>query len=432
MLNQVTWIKMIGLVGLCLGAAGLTAGFLKSQDPGVLSGEPAITAARPVKSMVIQTRPDLEKRTFPGLVEVANETRLAFRVNGTLHELNPAIGQSVKKGDLIARLDPRDFELNIQRIDASLDEAQATLRAMESGARKEDIAALTAQTDAARANLERSKKQLGRLNMLIKQQVITKSMHDQGVADYKTSKASYDAAVQNLEKARNGARQEDIDAARARIRQLEANLSAARYALEDTRLTAPFDGIINQKFIENYETVAAGHPVISIMDVSTVDVKTAIPEEVMLKRNEFNTLSCQLDAYPEIVFEARIKELGLKTNTANQSFPLTVTLTMPAPLDIQPGMTASLTIAYAEHRNDQAIYLPAAAVFADNDGTPCAWKIDPETHRVSKVAIQTRGVKDAGLIVTAGLNAGERVVTAGARFLTGGQKVRIMEGAQGI
>lgn len=426
-------IRITIIIGIALGAAGLAAGFLDTRPLSGPAADRPGAPPRPVKSVVVQSSRNMEKRTFPGLVQSANETRLAFRVSGILNEMNGSAGRKVKKGDLIARLDPRDFEINIRQIQAALDEAAAALAAMETGARKEDIAALTARVNAARADFERSEKQMARLDMLIKAQVITRTMHDQGVADVKTSRAAWEAAVQTLEKARNGARKEEIQAAVARVRQLEARLTAARYALSDTRLTAPFDGVVNRKFVENFETVAAGHPVISLLDVSRVDVKTAIPEEVLLNRTRFVHISCTMDAYPGRVFDARIAELGLKTDTANQSFPLTVSLDVPEGIDIQPGMTASVTIEYPRTgRAGTPVRLPSTAIFADSGGTAWAWKIDPDTGCVARTPVCVERISGAELAVTAGLNPGDRIVTAGARFLQDGRKVRIMDDHKGL
>ena len=417
-LKKVLWSVCFGVVFLGF--------FIWVQNPSE-NNEINEIQGRPVKSIRIQTRPGLETRTFPGLVHAVGETDLAFRVSGILHEVNVVTGQKVSKGQVIARMDPRDFHLAILRLQASLEEAQATLNAMENGARKEDIAALTAQVTADKANLVQSQKQLDRFDKLILSQFITTAQHDQAVADFKTKKAAYDTDVQKLAKAKKGARKEDILAEKARIKQIRTNLLAGKNALEDTELKAPFDGIVNQRFAERYETIAIGQPIVSLLDVETVDVKTAIPEEILLKRDLFTRISCTLDAYPGKVFSGAIKELGLKTSSANQSFPLTVSLDIPGEMDVQPGMIASLEIQYRlEAAGDQGFFLPSSAVFSDNRGLACAWKIDPTTLMVSKIQIQTGRVQKDMILVLAGLNEGDRIVTAGTRFLIPGQQVSLL------
>lgn len=98
-----------------------------------------------------------EIRSFPGLVKAASDTKLAFRVGGPLIQFDVRIGQRVVKGDVIARIDPRDFEINVMRLTATLDEARANLKAMRVGARAEDIALLEADLRAAQARLTEAK-----------------------------------------------------------------------------------------------------------------------------------------------------------------------------------------------------------------------------------------------------------------------------------
>ena len=421
-------IFILSCLGLVFMAAGIFAwGFYQPESPGTRVSQP-----RPVKFLTIEKRAALEKRTFPGLVHAAGETNLAFRVGGPLHAFGVVTGQKVKKGEVIARIDPRDFNVTITRLNAALEEASANLKAMENGARKEDIAALEAQVASANANLMRSQSQLNRFDQLIGQQFITTAQHDQAVADFKTCKAAYETAIQNLEKAKNGARKEDVLAAKARIKQLSASLEAGTHALTDTFLTAPFDGIINNRFVEKYETIKAGQPIVSLLDMEAIDVKVVIPEEMMLKRAVFTKISCILDAYPGMVFPASIKELGLKTSKANQSFPLTVSLNIPGKIEIQPGMTASLEIEYPQEDSaTPGILLPAGSVFADSGGQAWVWKIDPVTHTVSGICITTDRIKEDKVMVMTGLHSGDLIVTAGARFLIQGQAVRLLEDSKG-
>jgi RND family efflux transporter MFP subunit len=267
------------------------------------------------------------------------------------------------------------------------------------------------------------------LDHLVKENIVTKSQYDMATADLSAGQAQYDAALQELKKGRAGARAEDIAAAEARIKQLEASIKAAAYALEDTVLKAPFDGIINQKLVENFEAVTPGAHVVSLLDFSTVDVRTDIPEEMVLKRKSFTELTVMLDAYPQQAFPASIKELGLKTDPANQSFPLTASLVVPTGTDIQPGMTASVNIAYSDNSPglDQNIRVPAAAVYSDEEGSPCIWKIDIETLAISATKVMIHEINGDWVSIASGLSDGDHIVTAGARFLTQNQIIKPME-----
>ncbi len=386
-----------------------------------------IKMARPVKSIIIQKNEILGKRSFPALINVAKESDLAFRVGGPIKEFNAVVGQKFKKGEIIAKIDSRDFKIQISRLNAALEGARASLKAMKKGARQEDIASLTADLEAAKARLEKSDKELARSKKLIAQSFTTHAAHDEVIEGYKLASSAFEASTQNLKKAKKGARREDIQVAQAQIKQLNTDLSAAQNALEDTRLKAPFDGVINKKYMESYENISPGKPIVSLLDFSTVEINTSIPEEVMLKRSFFKKMYAVIDAYPQQKIDATQTQIGLKTASNNQSFPLTAALNVHQGLDIKPGMTATLFIEYSLNEKETKGYtLPVAALFSDLDGNSCAWKVN-SNMTVSRLKLQTGPVRDEKIMVHSGLLNGDRIVTAGARFLMRGQIVRLME-----
>ncbi|MCP3926699.1 MAG: efflux RND transporter periplasmic adaptor subunit [Desulfobacterales bacterium] len=386
-----------------------------------------IKPVRPVKSIVVIKNNGFGARAFPALVKVAKEVDLAFRVGGPIKEFNVTIGQKIKKGETIAKVDSRDFEIQISRLKAAIEGAEASLRAMKKGAREEDIASLMANLEASKARLYRSKKQLKRSNKLIEKSFITQASFDQVIEQYKLAKSAFKASTQNLKKAKKGAREEDIQVAEAKIKELHASLSAAKNAYEDTRLKAPFDGIVNKKYMESYENIAPGKPVVSLLDFSTVEIKTSIPEEIMLKRKSFGKIYSIIDAYPNIKIDSKVTEIGQKTSNNNQSFPLTASLAVPKNMDINPGMTATLYIEYSlSDKLEEGYLLPVTAMFSDLKGNSCAWKVNQDMT-ISQLTLKTGPIKDNNIIIVAGLSHGDRIVTAGARFLMDGQIVRLME-----
>lgn len=417
---------LIVIAGLII-TAFLTLATMSNKK--TFQGKEDIKPVRPVKSMIIQSNETIGKRSFPALIKVAKEVDLAFRVGGPIKEFNAVTGQKFRKGEIIARIDSRDFKIQILRLNAALDGARASLKAMKKGARQEDIASLTADLQAAAARLEKSKKELARSKKLIAQSFTTQSSHDMVVEQYKLANSAFKASTQNLKKAKKGARTEDIEVAKAEIKQLNADLSAARNALEDTMLKAPFDGVINKKYMESYENISPGEPIVSLLDFSTVEINTSIPEEIMLKRSFFKKMYAVIDAYPQKKISSELTEIGLKTAKSNQSFPLTAVLNIPQGLDIKPGMTATLYIEYGLDKDEAEGYaLPVAALFSDLDGNSSAWKVNDDMT-ISPLKLTTGQIRDEKIIVHSGLSIGDRIVTAGTRFLMDGQIVRLMEAA---
>jgi len=419
--KTITGLVALGFVAL-LGAA-LFWHFRTSTNCVEVSG-PMI---RPVKTIYLSEESTNETRSFPGLVKAASDTKLAFRVGGPLIQFDVHIGQRVVKGDVIARIDPRDFEINVIRLTATLDEARANLKAMRVGARVEDIALLEADLKAAKARLTEAKNSHTRYQTLSAGKIVSQSEYDHVNAAFETAKAQVEATAQKLKKARSGARKEDIEAAQARIRCLSADLKAAKHALSDTTLTAPFTGYVDRKYVENHENVKERDPILSLLDFSNAEVHTAIPEDLVVRRSHFTHVTCTLDTYPNRCFEATIKEVGHKTDSANQSYPMTVILHIPEDIVVKSGMAAMVSVSLkSPGQRDTGFILPTGAVFADAEGYSCVWRIDPRTMRVIKRRVTTGTLRGNAIQVLSGLKAGDRVVTAGAKFLRDGQEVRIL------
>lgn len=405
---------------------GILAVMAGCSGPGA-QADGAGESARPVKTLAISTARHNETRAFPGIVKPARETELTFQVSGPLVEFNVNIGQRVNKEDVIARIDPRDFQIRVIRVTAALDQARANLSAMKSGARSEDIARLEAEKKAAASNLANAQKNFDRQKSLLDERVIAKAQFDNAKTALDTAKADYEVVIQEIKKAKTGARKEEIEAAEANLRILATDLESARNALSDTALIAPFDGYINRKFVETHENIMAGQPVVSLFDLSEVEVKTAVPDTILLRKADITEIYCTLDSFPDRRFPATLKEIGRQTETANQSYPLTVVLHTAGQCFAEPGMAAAVhLILKRESVNAGEIYLPMSALFSDGNGGTCVWRIDPQHMHVSKVPVTTGDLLGDTIRITSGLNDGDMVVAAGARFLREGQKVRIL------
>ncbi len=420
-------MKIILCLTLFIAASCLGAGMLWGFGASAREEQKPERIIRPVKIVHLSEETFDEARSFPGLVNAARETRLAFRVSGPLVALDIRIGQRVNAGDVIARIDPRDFEINATRLSAALGEARANLKAMKRGARAEDVAGLEAELNAARARQANVRKDFERQENLLANQAVSQARYDGAKTAFDMAKANVEVLIQKLKKAKRGARSEDVEAAEARIRRLAADVKAAEHALEDTTLKAPFSGYASRQYVENYENVRAGEPIVSFLDVSNVEVHTAIPEDVIVRRSSLSDIYCMLDAHPGQRFEATLKEIGRKTDSANQSYPLTVILHIPVDLIVEPGMAATLHVSLkspVEPHNGFA--LPASAVFSDAEGQTCVWVVEAETMTVVKTRVDAGALDGDAIRIRSGLDVGDRVVTAGAGFLRDGQQIRLL------
>lgn len=422
--------KKLASTGVCAGAflAVAAGGWFWWQSLAANEQDaPVVEVPRPVKAIQAGSNAPVRSRVFPGVAKEAQVTQLAFRVSGPLREMNVNLGQRVKQGEVIARIDPRDFDLAVAHIEAGLAEAQAGLKAMRRGARAEDIQALSAKLTGGEAKLHEAELHFNRFKALYADRSVAKAQYDNACTTLDVARAEVTAIRQELEKAKRGAREEDIEAMEAKIAGLEANLTTARNARQDTVLVAPFTGYVAQKFVENYDTVAAGHPIVALLDCSQIEVAIGVPEEVVLQERQFRGFECEFDAYPGRRFPARLKEIGHSIQLGKQTYPLSVIVTPPEDLTLRPGMAATVRIDLAQPT--VACCYPAAAVVSDQGGA-YVWIFDPTSSTVQRRPVKVGQLTAGGIEILDGIRPGQWVVVAGAHFLQEGQRVRLDRAAK--
>jgi HlyD family secretion protein len=183
-----------------------------------------------------------------GTVVPIKTVNLSPKVTGRLTGLYVEQGDRVSQGQLIAKMDDSNIVPQVRQAEASLANAEANLEKLRNGSRQEDIEAAIARVDAARERMELSKSKLERNRSLVEQGVINRDRFDEIETDYKASLASLQEQQRQLELLRNGSRYEDIAIAEAQVEQARASLAQCESATGRYLITAPFAGIITQKF----------------------------------------------------------------------------------------------------------------------------------------------------------------------------------------
>ena len=229
-----------------------------------------------------------------GQVE-ATEVHVAAEVGGRLLELAPAEGDRVTAGAVVARLDAADAELALLRARAERDQADAQLRLLRAGARPEDIRQAdaqlaTAQSEgrAAEAELAAAQADADRFDALLKSNAGSRKQRDDAVArrDVAVARArSGDdrvrAARENLARLRAGARPEEVDAARARVAAVDAQVATLRKAIADASITTPVDGTVTERLVDVGELVQPRAPILIVTNLDRVWANVYVDEPVV-------------------------------------------------------------------------------------------------------------------------------------------------------
>ena len=213
-----------------------------------------------------------------GNMEVT-ETNTGFKPAGRVIDLLVDEGQSVRKGDLLARLDNAELTSTVAQQRAALQEAEARLAELEAGSRPQEIEQAKASVQSEEAELVRIRKDYERSEMLYHNGAIASAQFDAAKSSFESRAAQLRHAAEQLSLTKEGPRKESIEAAAYRVRQARAQLRVAEEKLNDTLIYAPFSGIILRKNVELGETVAQGTPVYTIGDLASPWIKVYVKED---------------------------------------------------------------------------------------------------------------------------------------------------------
>lgn len=405
---------------------------LTSCEP--VEEQPAVveTVVRPVKTILLTSPNTKLSRRHPGKVQAYQRVELAFKVQGTLIELPVKEGEDIKKGTLLARLDPRDYKTNLAKINSAIAQARAQLKGMKAGARREDVQVLQAEISAAKARFQEAKQQYDRYQDLWKKRVISKADYERQESAYNVAAAQLNTAQQNFNKGKAGARAEDIEAMNSNIMGLIAQQAEAQNALDDTYLKAPFTGVVAKKFVENFQNVQAKQPILIFQDVSRLDIAIDVPEQVLVnaKEPEFYQFIAIFEPVPNREFVLEVKEFSTEADPKTQTYRAVLTMQVPKKLRILPGMTATVIITEkeeAEKTSTSSFQVPVSAVFADELDKQYVWIVEPNTMTVQKRPVTVGELTGESITISDGFKVGDRIVSAGVHFLQDGMKIRLFD-----
>jgi HlyD family secretion protein len=213
-----------------------------------------------------------------GNMEVT-EINVGFKLAGRISELAVEEGQTVKKGDLLARLDKGELETILAQNQAGVNEANSKLAQLKAGSRPQEIEQAQAQVHAQDAELARVKKDFERAELLYKNGAISAAQHDAAKSAFEARAAQQRGASEFLNLVKEGPRKEDIKSAEFRVQQLKAAVMTAQERLKDTEIHAPVAGVILKKNVELGETIGQGVPVCTIGDLANPWIKVYVNEE---------------------------------------------------------------------------------------------------------------------------------------------------------
>jgi len=367
-------LTLCALVCLIAGLAFLLASCGKKEEETATK-----EVVRPVKTMKIASADEAFRQTYPGRVRAAKRADLAFQVDGPLIELPVDEGQAVKKGDLVARIDPKDFQTNLRNAEGQMAKAEAALQ-------------------LARSEYERV------------QRIREK---DPGAV----SEAMIDR------------RREAVNKAQADIKSVKAAVDAVKDQLSYTYLRAPFPGVIAKRYVDNFQEVRAKQPIVSLQDVSEIEILVDVPELIIARARRGDAQAvAEFEATPGQEYELTLKEYSTEADPRTQTYRLVLTMPAPEGVNILPGMTANVHGIKPPGDAEDRFVIPAIAVFGDEAGDSNVWVVDQESMTVHRRKVITGDLTGMDRIqIVDGLQSGEMIGVSGVSQLREGMKIRPVE-----
>jgi RND family efflux transporter MFP subunit len=324
---------------------------------------------RPVQVQRVAAVANTTSRDFVGVVRARYETDLGFRVAGKIVARIVNVGDRVRTGDVVARLDPQDLKLQVESAEAEL--------------------------GAATSNLAQATADLSRYTTL-------RERGYAAVADYDRKKAAKDEAEGRLERARRA-------------------LEMARNQLAYAELKADADGVITATLAEAGQVVAIGQPVARLAHRGEKEAVVALPE-TWLSEARAAQASVRLWSDPDRSFTARLRELSPQADAATRTYAARFTIANPDDT-VALGMTATVTL--TRQAEAPALKVPLAAVV--NRGTgPLVYVVD-DTGILARRPVTVSSFSEDTVTVTSGLNEGDKIVVLGVQKLDPGNRVRTVD-----
>lgn len=226
------------------------------------------------------------------------EVALSFMVQDRIVEETVDEGSLVKRGQLLARLDPVRFESAVGQLKGELEQAQQKLAALVNGTRPQEIKKARADVAAAEANVVEAQTTYERKLRLAKSSAASQQDVDDALGQLGVTRAALNAANETLSLRLEGPRQEDIAASRGAVQSLQAALVKAEKDLADTRLLAPADGVIRSRILEPGDIGGPTRPVYTLAKMEPVWIRTYLPETDLGRVSEGMAASISSDSFP--------------------------------------------------------------------------------------------------------------------------------------
>lgn len=331
---------------------------------------------RPVSYEIVKETNNIVQRGYSGAIKSEALSNLSFRVSGTMVERNVDIGDSIKAGEVLATIDPTEYEVKFQQSVANLERGKAILA-------------------DAKANYERNQ-------ILYLENSISK-------AQYQSSLANYESSLSN-------------------VRALESQVEYAHIQLSYTKLIAPTDGTIGSVKTEINQSVTPQTVIFTLNSAGAQYVEFNVSESTIPLLSIGQDVSIVIESLNGLKLNGKIKNIGTVSAGFGNTYPIKVEISDPNG-EMRVGMNATVYLNIKVGQlQDKIVVVPLESISKDPDGKTYVYiikDIKDGTGIVEKRYVTTGIVSNLGMEILSGLNQGDYIVTMGVSRLQSGEKVGV-------
>jgi RND family efflux transporter MFP subunit len=381
---------------LIYGLAGMVcvlfSGCSEKIEPGTVKSSPARSIKAPVAAAAISREPIHYEAT--GTVSAEDASTLSSKIMGVVKAVYVKEGDRVKKDQILVDIDPRQVKAQLLQAEAALSEA-----------RKAEAAALSAQ-HAAGASADLARATYDRYVNLMKTESASRQEFDEVSARHRQAEAA------------QGQAQSMVEAARFRVQQAEAAVAGAGVSEKDSRLVAPYNGVISAKLVDPGSLAAPGTPILKLESTDAFRVDMTVPESFIQSIALSQTVSIFIPSAGDKAFEGTIRAIFPAADAASRSF--TVQVALPFHPTIRSGMFSRVIL---DRGNLEKMLIPASALIHQGQLTGIFLLDSDQIARFR--LLRTGRVSGSMVEVLSGIRPGERFVVIPPPDMVDGLRVEV-------
>src|SRR3984893_5805028 len=346
-----------------------------------------------------------------GTVETpSSPTTVGFLVSGKVIRVGPRESDFVKAGEVLAVIDPSDYQFAVE-------EARAQSALARAQSEKASVSARMEVVEQARANLSQAADEVRRMKTLYEKKSLTPN-------DFKKYETAYTNAQQQYGQAKEGAQHEDKAAAKAALEQAEAAERIARKRLSDSTLIAPINGFVSKRNIEEGAMASPGTPVFTIVQLDPVEIQVGVPETDVRLVHKGQQVVVTASAPPGISFSGKVRVVNVSAEPQTRTYMVRITVPNPRAA-LLVGMIAEARILGSETLD--VLTLPGQSLVRDPQGAPQVFVYFPKEKRVYAKRVTAGGVMGKDVQITDGVKDSDSIVVAGQQLVREGSVVSAKE-----